>query len=166
MSAPLSSGAVQEMRRLLFHTVTDGADGAAGLCAAGRPVVDKDHLLSPTLLAARTCSWYAVPLAKPVMVADVAVSGVLSPPRSVHEPHAGLVAQLLSVAVQARHRRSKSVTAAPFEAGAAQDTQKPRFLTTTVGATGSSGFCAAGAAAAEDDQALSPAALRASTCAW
>ena len=57
MAAPLLAGAVQETRRLSFHTPTVGAAGASGFWAVGVALAAADQALSPTLLVAWTCTW-------------------------------------------------------------------------------------------------------------
>ena len=53
MPAPLWAGAVQDTFRLLFHTFTVGALGAAGTLA-GVAVAESDHALSPERFVAAT----------------------------------------------------------------------------------------------------------------
>ena len=107
---PLIVGASHDTPRLRSKALTFGAAGASGGFGfeappvAGVPLETGDHSLSSTLFAARTCTWYAVPLVKPVRVVVVAVSVPVSPLRSVQlVSQVGLVAQVLSVAVQARY---------------------------------------------------------------
>ena len=50
-----------------------------------------DQSLSPSVLAARTRTPYAVPFVRPVMSNVRAVSALVSPERSVHAPHVLLV---------------------------------------------------------------------------
>ena len=104
-------------------------------------------------------------MVSPVMVA---LAVVLSSAafHSVQLPQAGLVAQVLSAAVQARYCTSKSSMAAPLSAGASHEIRRLLFQTPTVGASGLSGFCAAGVPFADADQALSPSLLVARTCTW
>ena len=72
----------------------------------GVALAEADQALSPTLLPARTCTWYAVSLVSPVMVALVEVL-VLLAFHSVQAPQSvsvGLVEQVRSaLLVQARY---------------------------------------------------------------
>ena len=95
----------------MFEWVRVGAAGASGFCAVGVALAAVDQPLSPTLLAARTCTWYAVSLVRLPRVTDVVVSDVVSPVRSVQSPQVGLVAHVSTalsppVAVHARYRTS------------------------------------------------------------
>ena len=100
MSAPLPTGALHDTSRVvLFLAVTVGAAGAAGFCAAGVPTDDADQAPSPTLLVARTCTWYLVPLVRLPMVAVVAVPVWLWEVQLLGQ--VGLL--VLQLAVQARY---------------------------------------------------------------
>ena len=73
MAVPVLAGAVQETRRLVAPAeATDGAAGRPGL-ALGVPLPEGDQAPSPAPLPARTCTLWARPVAKPVMVVEVPV---------------------------------------------------------------------------------------------
>ena len=70
----MSDGAVQLTPNCPSPAVKLGADGADGTAAAtGVPVALADHAPSPTEFPARTCTSYAVPFVRPVIVAVVDV---------------------------------------------------------------------------------------------
>ena len=62
--------------------------GMSGFCAAGAAVAEVDHPLLPMPLAARTCTWYAVPLVRLPTVAVVLAPGSAPPVRVVQLPEA------------------------------------------------------------------------------
>ena len=141
--------------------------GASGTCGAGVPDVDADQPPAPKVLVARTWTWWAVPFVRPVTVALVAVPGSASPVSVVQLPQVGLVAHVSGVAVQARY--CTFVVGDGVAVGGRLDPrhgQDPECLAVRVGAAGASGFCGAGMAAADDDQAPDPAGLDARTCTW
>ena len=71
MAEPWLAGAVQDTDSWALPGVSVGAAGAAGRPAFS--VAAGDQGPSPWVLAARTCTWYEVPLVNGVMVAVVVV---------------------------------------------------------------------------------------------
>ena len=57
MAEPLAAGADHDTVSCSSRWVSDGAPGVAGFCAVGVALVEPDHVLSPTLLAARARTW-------------------------------------------------------------------------------------------------------------
>ena len=100
---PFEVGAVHDTAISSAPAVSVGAPGTPGM-VAGMASARFDQPLSPLAFAARTRTWYAVPLVRPVRLAEVAVSAAVSPERSVQLPHeVGAVLQSRPVdAVQAR----------------------------------------------------------------